>query len=109
MSVLQTTARLLLFDLPLCRWRRAEREAEEGEMTITAAQFKAAHRLFGWSQSRLAGEADVSATTIATVEDGERKMSVLPVSSIRKVLEGAGVEFVGEAGGEDEKTAVTSL
>jgi hypothetical protein len=42
MSVLQTTARLLLFDLPLCRWRRAEREAEEGEMTITAAQFKAA-------------------------------------------------------------------
>jgi hypothetical protein len=41
MSALRITARLLLFHLPVSRQRRVGREAEEGEMTITAAGFRA--------------------------------------------------------------------
>jgi DNA-binding XRE family transcriptional regulator len=74
------------------------REAEEGEMIITAAHYKAARQLLGWSQSRLAGEAGISKTTVATVESGERKVPALTVSTIRHALEAAGVEFTN--GGE---------
>jgi transcriptional regulator with XRE-family HTH domain len=69
-------------------------------MIVSGAQFKEARRLLGWSQSRLAGEAGVSTTTVATVEGGERKVPALTVSTIREILEAAGVEFTpgGEPG-----------
>jgi transcriptional regulator with XRE-family HTH domain len=68
-------------------------------MTIIAAQLKAARQLLGWSQSRLAGEVGVSATNISKLERGARSVSVLTVSTIRRVLTEAGVDFVeGEPG-----------
>jgi transcriptional regulator with XRE-family HTH domain len=61
-------------------------------MTITGAQ-KAARGLLGWSQSRLAGEAGVSATTIVYIEGGSRTVPAPTTSKIRQVLEDAGLEF----------------
>jgi transcriptional regulator with XRE-family HTH domain len=62
-------------------------------MMITAAHYKDARQLLGWSQSRLAGEAGVSTTTVGKVEGGERKVLALTVSTIRDALEAAGAEF----------------
>jgi transcriptional regulator with XRE-family HTH domain len=61
--------------------------------TATSVQFKAARRLLGWSQSKLAGEAAVSATTIGYIESGKRRVPALTASIVRRVLEVAGVEF----------------
>jgi hypothetical protein len=36
-------------------------------MTITAAHYKAARQLLGWSQSRLGGKAGVSTTIVAYI------------------------------------------
>jgi transcriptional regulator with XRE-family HTH domain len=63
-------------------------------MAISGAQFKAARQLLGWSQSRLAGEAGVSATTIGYVEGGTRRVPTLTVSTIWRALAEAGIEFV---------------
>jgi transcriptional regulator with XRE-family HTH domain len=60
---------------------------------ITAAHYKAARQLLGWSQSRLAGEAGVSATTVGYIEGGVRLVPAPTISKIRRVLEDAGVEF----------------
>jgi transcriptional regulator with XRE-family HTH domain len=62
-------------------------------MTITAAHFKAARNLLGWSQSRLAGEAGVSATTVGYIEGGGRPAPASTVLKVRQTLEAAGVEF----------------
>jgi transcriptional regulator with XRE-family HTH domain len=62
-------------------------------MIITAAHYKDARQLLGWSQSRLAGEAGVSATTVAYIEGGARPVPTSTISKIRWVLEDAGVEF----------------
>ena len=69
-------------------------------MTVTGAQFRAARLLLGWSQSRLAGEVGVSASNIAKLEGDNSGISVLTVSTIRRVLAEVGVEFTsdGEAG-----------
>jgi transcriptional regulator with XRE-family HTH domain len=66
---------------------------------LTAAHYKAARQLLSWSQSRLAGEAGVSATTVAYIEGGARRAPTSTISKIRWVLEDAGVEF---ASGEPE-------
>jgi transcriptional regulator with XRE-family HTH domain len=44
-------------------------------MAISGEQFKSARQLLGWSQSRLAGEAAASATTIGRLE---RRMQRVP-------------------------------
>jgi transcriptional regulator with XRE-family HTH domain len=66
-------------------------------MTITGAQVRAARQLLGWSQSRLAGEVGVSTSNIAKLEGGNHTVSVLTVSTIRRVLTEAGVEFTSGA------------
>jgi transcriptional regulator with XRE-family HTH domain len=67
-------------------------------MTITAAQLKAARQLLGWSQSRLGGEAGVSATTIGQIEGGPRPVPASTVFKVRQTLEAAGVIFTPENG-----------
>jgi transcriptional regulator with XRE-family HTH domain len=66
-------------------------------MMISGEQFKSARQLLGWSQSRLAGEVGVSATTIGYLEGGTRRVPALTVSTIRRVLAEAGIEFVDGA------------
>jgi transcriptional regulator with XRE-family HTH domain len=69
-------------------------------MMITGAHYKAARQLLGWGQSRLAGEAGVSTTTVADIERGARSAESPLASQIQRALEAAGVEFTpgGEPG-----------
>jgi transcriptional regulator with XRE-family HTH domain len=68
-------------------------------MTTVAAHFKSARQLLSWSQSRLAGEAGVSATTVGYIEGGVRSVPVSTALKVRQTLEAAGVEFIPENGG----------
>jgi transcriptional regulator with XRE-family HTH domain len=68
-------------------------------MAITAAHFKAARQLVGWSQSRLAGEVGVSESAVAYIERGLRPAASQVASRIQSALEAAGVEFTSENGG----------
>jgi transcriptional regulator with XRE-family HTH domain len=65
-------------------------------MTITGEQVRAARKLLGWSRSDLAGHSGVSSTTIENFETGRRKASVLDLSVVRRALEAAEVEFIGD-------------
>jgi transcriptional regulator with XRE-family HTH domain len=60
---------------------------------ITGEQVKAARKLLGWSQLTLALEARVDQSTVTKFEAGKSRPSVLSVSTIKRTLEGAGVEF----------------
>jgi transcriptional regulator with XRE-family HTH domain len=66
---------------------------------ITREQVKAARKLLGWSQVRLAGQSGFADATLAKFERGESRPSVLSLTTIKRALEGAGVEFLdGEPG-----------
>jgi transcriptional regulator with XRE-family HTH domain len=66
---------------------------------ITGEQVRAARKLLGWPQMTLALEASVTPSTVLKFERGEGRPSVLSVSTIKRTLEGAGVEFPeGEPG-----------
>jgi transcriptional regulator with XRE-family HTH domain len=60
---------------------------------ITGEQVKAARKLLGWSQEAFAFEAGLNQSTIANFETGKSRPSVLSVSTIKRTLEGGGVEF----------------
>jgi transcriptional regulator with XRE-family HTH domain len=60
---------------------------------ITGEHVKAARKLLGWSQMTLALEARVATSPVTKFERGEKRPSVLSVSTIKRSLEGAGVEF----------------
>jgi transcriptional regulator with XRE-family HTH domain len=59
---------------------------------ITGEQVKAARKLLGWSQMTLAFEAGINQTTVAKFERGESRAEERTVSTIKRTLEGAGVE-----------------
>jgi transcriptional regulator with XRE-family HTH domain len=60
---------------------------------INGEQIKAARKLLGWSQMTLALEANIEQSIVANFETGKSRPSVLSVSTIKRTLEGAGVEF----------------
>jgi len=60
---------------------------------ITGEQVKAARNLLGWSQMKLALEADISQKTLANFENGQRVKSDRKILVIHNTLERAGVEF----------------
>ena len=68
-------------------------KAGENEVSISPEQVKAARLLHKWTQGQLADKADVSATTIARFETGEQRPLAPIVSTIRGLLEAAGIEF----------------
>ena len=61
---------------------------------ITGEQVKAARKLLGWSQMTLALEARVEQSTVTKFERSESRTSVLTVSTIKRTLESAGIEFL---------------
>ena len=67
-------------------------QAEEGTM-ITADQVKAARKLLGWSQMKLAFKVNISQNTIANFENGRRGKSDRKILAIHDTLKGAGIEF----------------
>jgi transcriptional regulator with XRE-family HTH domain len=60
---------------------------------ITGEQVRAARKLLGWSQVRLAGKSGLGDTTVKKFERGESRPSVLSVTTLQRALEAAGVEF----------------
>jgi transcriptional regulator with XRE-family HTH domain len=67
-------------------------------MLIWARQIKAARCLVGWQQLQLAVAAGVGIVTIRRIERmmGAISAQFETVEKIRRALEGAGVEFIGE-------------
>lgn len=55
---------------------------------------RVARTLLRWPQLELAGKADVSDATVAHLESGRRRPSMLIVSTMRDVFESASVEFL---------------
>jgi transcriptional regulator with XRE-family HTH domain len=60
---------------------------------ITGEQVKAARNLLGWSQLRLALEANVNTGTLVSIEKG-RSRPLRTASKLRHTLEHAGVELL---------------
>lgn len=66
---------------------------------MTPAQARAARALIGMTQPDLAIAASVGLSTVVDFERERRIVAQPSVDSIRKALEGAGVEFIAENGG----------
>jgi hypothetical protein len=67
-------------------------------MTLTAKQIRSARVLLGWTQVRLALEGEISFLRIKKFELGKGRLSILEISTIRRLFESAGVIFTN--GGE---------
>ena len=65
-------------------------------MSISSAQCRAARALVGWSQGQLATASKVAKATIANFEAGKRAPYERTLEDMRRALEDAGVEFLGE-------------
>jgi transcriptional regulator with XRE-family HTH domain len=66
-------------------------------VSITPAECKAARKLLGWSQARLAGQSGVQNSAMSKFEMGVRQLAEPKVAAIRQALEAAGVEFTNGA------------
>jgi hypothetical protein len=68
---------------------------------LTSAQMRAARALIRWSAEDLARASAVSVTTVRRAELTEEETSLTMANdlSIRRALEGAGVDFIDENGG----------
>ncbi|WP_308737965.1 helix-turn-helix domain-containing protein [Rhizobium sp. TH2] len=64
------------------------------KMLCTPVQVRAARVLLGWSQQKLADEADVSRSTLALVERGDNLANNASRERIQRALEKAGLEFL---------------
>ena len=60
---------------------------------ITGEQVKAARKQLGWSQMKLAWEANIDPSIIGKFEIGKKRPSVLSLQTIKRALEDAGVDF----------------
>jgi transcriptional regulator with XRE-family HTH domain len=71
----------------------------KGGNMITGEQVKAARELLGWSQVRLSSKSGFGDSTNSKFERGEIRPSVLSLTTIKRTLEDAGVDFgEGEPG-----------
>jgi transcriptional regulator with XRE-family HTH domain len=70
---------------------------EDGKMTLTREQSRAARGLLDWSQTQLAQNSNLSESTIRDFEKGRRLPSINNLAAIERALEAAGVTFL-EAG-----------
>jgi transcriptional regulator with XRE-family HTH domain len=70
-------------------------------LKVSIRQIKAARALLGWSQDRLAAEANVSVPTVKRLEAQEGMLGGRSEtgSKIKSALQGAGVDFIDENGG----------
>ena len=62
-------------------------------MTLTGAQARAARKLLGWPQHRMADELRTRLSEYRGFEAGAVELSVLQTSLLKRILAAAGVEF----------------
>lgn len=67
-------------------------------MSITTAQIRGARGILNWSQQDLSQRTGISATSIGAIENGQTTPRESTLSTIRKTLENAGIEFIGMDG-----------
>lgn len=67
-------------------------------MGITTAQIRGARGILNWSQQDLAQRTGISATSIGAIENGQTTPRESTLTTIRKTLENAGVQFLGLEG-----------
>ena len=70
-------------------------------MTITSAQIREARRLLGWSPVRLSRDSGLQRETIYRAEaaEGVPELTIEKLSTIKRTLEKAGIEFIAVDGG----------
>ena len=61
-------------------------------------QCRAARALLDWTQDQLAEAAGVGVSTVKLFEAGKRQPMRQNLEAMRRALEGAGVQFIGETG-----------
>ncbi len=66
---------------------------------LTPGQCRGARGMLGWSQDELAASSQVSVSTIATFERGERTPTKANLTALRSALEQAGLVFIPINGG----------
>jgi transcriptional regulator with XRE-family HTH domain len=67
-------------------------------VTTTVEQIKGARVLLGWSQERLAAEADIHTRTVRNFEGGKGRPLMRILQMMQRALEDAGVEFTNGSG-----------
>ena len=78
-------------------------------MSITTAQIRGARGILNWSQQDLAQRTGISATSIGSIENGQTTPRESTLSTIRKTLETAGIEFIGLEGVRVQTNYVQTL
>jgi transcriptional regulator with XRE-family HTH domain len=66
------------------------------EHGITPAQSRAARALLDWSQTELAGRANLSESTIRDFEKGRRVPATNNLAAVRRAFEAAGVQLLND-------------
>ncbi len=64
---------------------------------MTPAQCRAARALLGWSLAKLAAAANLDTTTVRDFEGQRRPSKPMTVNLVRRALEEAGIEIIGDA------------
>jgi DNA-binding XRE family transcriptional regulator len=64
---------------------------------ITSAQIRAGRGLLKWTQGVLASRAAVSVVTLNMIESEQVQPRNRTIEAIRRVLEGEGIRFIGDA------------
>jgi transcriptional regulator with XRE-family HTH domain len=70
------------------------------EPALTPKQLLEARKLLRWSRDRLSVRLGISISPIASFENSGVISKTFDIRRTREVLEAAGVEFIGENGGE---------
>jgi transcriptional regulator with XRE-family HTH domain len=86
-------------DIPESRGDPYVGSAKQWAVRITPAESKAARKLLGWSQEKLATELLINENSVSSFERRQRLPRQLDLVKLRRVFESAGVEFTaGEPG-----------
>ena len=72
------------------------------KLIASPEQIRAARAMLGWSQQKLATEADIARSTLALIEKGHEDLNNATRAKVQKKLEDGGIEFLPPDGGRGE-------